>query len=584
MILYFYDLFHLSGSLDFHYKIPYNDYKIRGMVLMRSLLSVSVSILLVLSLIHGAEKPVKEVDPEIYLKKADEAVKIDPDRSMDLSKTALMFLRGADNKYLEIKAKLIIGKAFYYKNNFQEALKTLSNVKARISILSIGKKSEKQSILCAESFFWLGEVYLKMSRYRKSLESYLKGIEYCDPEKHVISESKLVIAISRIYILLSEYENAMAYAMKGAISAKESGDNESLFFSSYLHGYVYREMKEYEKGLIKFKKSLEISEVSKIVHLKIMALNEISNIYFLQKKYDKALNLKKEALKLADQTENLTALSFCLHDIALIFMEKKEYMKALPYFIRSRDLAKKDSNIRGEVISDISVANAYLKIGNISKSLNIALKTLNLAEKYELKAEIMDLTKFLSDLALKKKNFKKAYKYLDRSFKLNQEIFSKEKSKRIAELETEIEIEKNENKILLLEKINEIKQLELDEKNEFITIQKVATLFLVIIVVLIFLAYRMKMRTNLQLRKKGEELEKTLAEIHKLSGLLPICSSCKKIRDDGGYWHQVEEFINTHSEASFSHSICPSCMEKEYPKMKNEKTNSKKKKPVKKKK
>ncbi len=69
---------------------------------MRSLLSVSVTILLALSLIHGAEKPVKEVDPEIYLKKADDAVQIDPDRSMDLSKTALMFLRGSDNEYLEI--------------------------------------------------------------------------------------------------------------------------------------------------------------------------------------------------------------------------------------------------------------------------------------------------------------------------------------------------------------------------------------------------------------------------------------------------------------------------------------------------
>jgi hypothetical protein len=45
---------------------------------------------------------------------------------------------------------------------------------------------------------------------------------------------------------------------------------------------------------------------------------------------------------------------------------------------------------------------------------------------------------------------------------------------------------------------------------------------------------------------------------------LPICSYCKDIRDDEGYWHQIEDYIRTHSEAEFSHSICPECAEKYY--------------------
>ncbi len=60
------------------------------------------------------------------------------------------------------------------------------------------------------------------------------------------------------------------------------------------------------------------------------------------------------------------------------------------------------------------------------------------------------------------------------------------------------------------------------------------------------------------------ELETALAEIKALSGMLPICSSCKKIRDDQGYWQQLETYIETHSEALFSHSICPSCSKKFY--------------------
>lgn len=61
-----------------------------------------------------------------------------------------------------------------------------------------------------------------------------------------------------------------------------------------------------------------------------------------------------------------------------------------------------------------------------------------------------------------------------------------------------------------------------------------------------------------------KELQLTLAEIKTLKGLIPICASCKKIRDDKGYWNLLESYIEKHSEASFSHSMCPECSDKFY--------------------
>lgn len=66
--------------------------------------------------------------------------------------------------------------------------------------------------------------------------------------------------------------------------------------------------------------------------------------------------------------------------------------------------------------------------------------------------------------------------------------------------------------------------------------------------------------------ERTEELQKALSEVKLLSGFLPICASCKKIRDDKGYWSQIETYIQQHSEAEFSHSICPDCVKKLYPK------------------
>ncbi len=67
------------------------------------------------------------------------------------------------------------------------------------------------------------------------------------------------------------------------------------------------------------------------------------------------------------------------------------------------------------------------------------------------------------------------------------------------------------------------------------------------------------------LRTANNDLEGALVQVKKLEGILHVCASCKRIRDDKGQWGQLESYIRTHSEADFSHDICPDCMSKLYP-------------------
>lgn len=83
----------------------------------------------------------------------------------------------------------------------------------------------------------------------------------------------------------------------------------------------------------------------------------------------------------------------------------------------------------------------------------------------------------------------------------------------------------------------------------------------------------LNLQAEIEERRKAEvekeqiilQLQEALNRVNTLSGLLPICAACKKIRDDDGYWHQVEEYIMDHSEVDFSHGICPDCIRKLYP-------------------
>jgi hypothetical protein len=72
-------------------------------------------------------------------------------------------------------------------------------------------------------------------------------------------------------------------------------------------------------------------------------------------------------------------------------------------------------------------------------------------------------------------------------------------------------------------------------------------------------------RAHEEREKLISELKEALANVKTLSGMLPICANCKKIRDDKGYWNRIESYIGKHSEAEFSHGICPDCAKELYP-------------------
>lgn len=80
-----------------------------------------------------------------------------------------------------------------------------------------------------------------------------------------------------------------------------------------------------------------------------------------------------------------------------------------------------------------------------------------------------------------------------------------------------------------------------------------------------------RVKTQLELKRQKElleqrtvELEEALSKVRVLSGIIPICASCKKIRDDRGFWNQVEMYIRDHSDAMFSHGVCPECLQNLY--------------------
>jgi hypothetical protein len=100
-----------------------------------------------------------------------------------------------------------------------------------------------------------------------------------------------------------------------------------------------------------------------------------------------------------------------------------------------------------------------------------------------------------------------------------------------------------------------------------------ATVLTTIVFPVLYLFVFRPLTTEIKIRRQAEkennalinELNQALAEVKTLQGIIPICSSCKKIRDDEGFWHQLESYVSAHSHAQFSHGICNDCLKKLYP-------------------
>ena len=121
------------------------------------------------------------------------------------------------------------------------------------------------------------------------------------------------------------------------------------------------------------------------------------------------------------------------------------------------------------------------------------------------------------------------------------------------------------------------KAIEFARRYEHYEIDEIISTSLVLMFALFFIVLKNKkkaLRLNTELEKKSKKLEDAIAEIKQLKGILPLCSYCKRIRDDSGSWEQVDTYLQKHSGADISHSLCPDCIKEHYPQI-AEKMNKK---------
>jgi PAS domain S-box-containing protein len=254
-----------------------------------------------------------------------------------------------------------------------------------------------------------------------------------------------------VHTILGNYDAALENHFISLRIREKIDDKKSLSASLNNIALVYLEAKNYNKALEFFEKSLEIKlDLGDKVSISI-TLNNIGNVYRLLKNYNKALENHEKASLLLKGSDNYNAISLTYENLAKVYSDLGNHSIALDYLKEALKYLELFGNIQGKALILNNIGKEYFKLGNTDAALSYINQSMEIATKFEQKPQLGDSYKLLYEIYKSKNDYKNALDYYVLYSEINAKMFNAEQNKRIVEIQTKYENQKQENIIKTLE-------------------------------------------------------------------------------------------------------------------------------------
>ena len=487
-----------------------------------------------------------KVDKSVVYNLLSSAYKSNSD--LNLSKiyadSALLFAKKSKNKLEEANAFLNIGDYYYYTSNYDSSLIVYKKS------LPIYSKLHNYANT-ASVYSNIGAISFSRSKFKDAIDFFQKAAKYQKLDKNPEETAVIYNNIGAVYYYLDEYAKAIEFYEKSLELKKGSSDHKSIAKGINNIASVYSIIGDYNKSIDLFFEAIKYCDKAKDKVLKATALNNIAGVYKNWKQYDKALELYKKSLLIKKELNNAEGEANVLNNIGLVYKLENRYDSAETKFTEAKNIYKNIGNTYGLAItfnnlgsikektkdynksielykmaaalsdsikSPKGVATAYLNMSKVYllindiPNANLFLKSsIKIVKKSKLNSLYIDIYKLLSKLYDKKGNSKKAFEYFKKYTTIKDSTFSAEKHKRINEINTKYETEKQKQLIKDLALQKEISEQQI--KIQLLTIQK-RTWFILGLIGLVLLlgiiSFFILRHRNLKSKTKQIELEQKL--------------------------------------------------------------------------
>lgn len=419
-----------------------------------------------------------------------------------------------------------------------------------------------------EAFHRRGELYQETGLFTQALEAYLGAFRTCQSAGKIFPWT--LVDIGTIYYNLDDTANAFRYWREAEANFHDNPYALANINNNY--GLIYDAHGEFDKGLICHKKALQY-------HLRLpdstaaaYSYNYIANTLLQQGKIDSALTYHTKAKNLSEKSDDKQFVVSLIMNVGIDYLQLRNSKEAAACFKEAKKMYEK-MPISSETIGSIfGVGGFYLAASQYPLALSYTQEALRLArENGSIVYQDWSLLQ-LSQIYEKMGGYSQALKYRQQDRVVIDTLVQRSFGRRTSDLEAVYNLGRaNEEMAFLKQKIKYEEQI----RYYFMG----GSFLLLLVVGLLASLYLQKRRYGRKLeieiterKRVGEDLQRlvlelkdSLAKVKTLSGLLPICASCKKIRNDQGYWDQLEDYLKKTTDATLTHGICPDCAKKYFP-------------------
>ncbi len=366
------------------------------------------------------------------------------------------------------------------------------------SLKSIADRATGQEQI--EALIELASIYRERDSLRNAERTYYQALDLLHEEMDINPDSrqlKIRILLPLAEILLfqnADYGRSLEMLLNLLPVTRETGDLESEAKALVLTGFNYRYLKQYDKANSFIDDGIRVARLAGDTSMLAAAINEKANIFYYQDRLEESKELHLEALELARKISNNYIINYIIHDLAFLFLAENDYRRALEYFMIDHQNCIKTGDKRQICISSVNIATMFLNL-NIPDSARLYL---SFADSVARNAGLVFEESMVYDgwrnYYLTRKDYRKAYYYLEKFKTLSDSIFSMEKSGQIAEMTAKYESGKKEAELAAQKA----------RLRNFWTIMIISAVFVAVFITFLLLSIHRRKMINRELARSNE--------------------------------------------------------------------------------
>jgi len=467
-------------------------------------------------------------------------LRIDPQRSLDLSKEALRLsiMTGYNDELSHIYNN--IGTARRLQGDYGKSLSF--HTKALENDRKAGNRKDE-----ALSLNNLGNVHLVQGHYRDATSHYEQSLRIRQDINDQVGVASSLNNLGLVYKNQGDHDRALAYYQNAFRIFQQIGDQVGLGNAYNNMGIIYRNNGNQERALENFLLALEVFQTLGNNVGEANTLNNIGNIYYQQQKYEQALEFYTNSLQISEKvgdknsmagklsniggvhyimgdkekalasTEQALGLQkqigddkgqiSTLNNLGAYFRDEADLEKSLSYYKQAERIEKRIGDHSYTTITLSSLGEIYTEQGKPTEGLRYLKRALSEAKSNGSTDDLLKVYESLSKTYADAGDYKRSYDYQERSVQLKDSLERAVSTRDLAEMQTKFETEQKQREIELLSKEKEVQDLKLNKEITVRNMVVAISVLALILLVLIYNRYRSKHRANEELGRKNQEIE-----------------------------------------------------------------------------